>query len=90
MVGSSLKRMAWSHCSTRRENNGVSATLSVLDSQQYCIRAGQSRFNGSGFLLDNGRDPAGQTALYLRELKQIHCAATQFGFNRIRIKDAKT
>jgi hypothetical protein len=58
----SLKRMAWSHCSTRRGNNGVFATLSMLHSQQYCIHAGQSGFKSAGFLLQQWFDPAGQTS----------------------------
>jgi hypothetical protein len=65
------KTMAWSHCSTRRGNNGVFATLSMLRSQQYCIHAGRSGFKGSGFLLKQWFDRAGQTALYLRSLKQM-------------------
>lgn len=61
----SLKRMAWSHCSTRHGNNGVSAPVKPRQAIPASIHAGQSGFKGSGFLLKQWFDRAGQTALYL-------------------------
>jgi hypothetical protein len=45
------QKNAWSHCSTRRGNNGVSAPVKPRQAIPASIHAGQSGFKGSGFLL---------------------------------------